>query len=160
MATKTTAKAKVGSGIPGISNSKGSTQRIWKGGEFLLELNEVSAKDKVNDDGDITGQNVRIQTTCLGGPVQDDDTSPKGEKINLFVNVNYALPFTIDQLADLFLAAGVKITSDEPPYGKLSGKKVVGKLGERVGKDAVPRQSAYFINPSKSKAFGSAAGDN
>jgi hypothetical protein len=151
------AKAKVGSGIPGLSDSKGSSQRIWKGGEFLLLLDEVTEKPKTNDDGDVVGKNIRIQTTCLGGPAQEDDTEPKGKKINIFINVTYDLPFTVDQLADLFIAAGVKIMSDEPPYGKLAGKKVVGKLGERVGKDGIPRQSAYFIPLSKSKSFASKA---
>jgi hypothetical protein len=154
------AQAKVGSGIKGFGDSKGSTQRIWKGGEFLLDIEEVTAKDKVNDDGDIIGQNIRINAVCLGGPDQDDDTSPKGKKINLFINVNYDLPFTVDQYKDLYIAAGVKTVGDEPPIGKLSGKKVVAKLGERTGKDGVPRQSAYFIPVAKSKAFGSSAEDD
>lgn len=151
---------KVGKGLPGFGDSKGSTNRIWKGGEFLLQIEEVTSKSKVNDDGDEIGMNVRVNTVCLGGPEQDDDVSPKGKKINLFINVNYDLPFTIDQLKDLFIAAGVKTTGDEPPFGKLSGKKVVAKLGEQVGKDGVPRQRAYWVAPGKSKGFGSASSDD
>ena len=151
------AKAKVGSGIPGFGSSKGSTNRIWKGGEFLLQIDEVTSKDKENDDGDVTGMNVRVQTTCLGGPTQDDDTEPKGKKINLFINVNYDLPFTVDQIKDLFVAAEVKTTGDEPPWNKLSGKKIVGKLSEKLDNQGVPRQRAYFSSVSRSKAFASKA---
>lgn len=153
------ASAKVGKGWPGFGDSKGSSNRIWKGGEFLLQIDEVTSKEKVNDDGDVIGQNVRVQTTCLGGPDQDDDVSPKGKKINIFINVSYDLAFTVDQLKDLFIASNVKVTGDDPPFSKLSGKKVVGKLGERVGKDGVPRQSCYWLSASKSKSFGSSADD-
>jgi hypothetical protein len=149
------ASAKVGKGWPGFAESKGSTNRIWKGGEFLLQIDEVTTKEKLNDDDDVIGQNVRVQATMLGGPAQDDDVEPKGKKINLFINVNYDLAFTVDQLKDLFIAAGVKVTGDDPPFSKLSGKKVVGKLGERTGKDGVPRQSCYFVPVAKSKSFAS-----
>lgn len=149
-------RARVGSGIPGFGDSKGSQNRIWEGGEFLLQIEEVTEKAKENQDGEEIGKNVRFSTVCLGGPTQPDDTPSKGKKINLFININYDLPFTIDQLADAFLAAGVKFAgSDEPPYSKMAGKKIVAKLGKRVDNNGVPRQSCYFIAPSKSKAFGS-----
>lgn len=156
-----TSKGKVGSGLPGFSSSKGSSNRIWSGGEFLLEIEEVTAAKKENDNGDEIGQNIRVNTTCLGGPEQEDGTEPKGKKINIFMNVNYDLPFTIDQVRDLFNAAGVKTSGDEPPYAKLAGKTVVAKLSEKMDSGGTPRQRCYWVLPGKSKAFaGKASADD
>jgi len=143
---------KVGKGLPGFGDSRGSTQRIWEGGEFLIQLDEVTAQDRTNDQGDDIGVSVRFKGTFLDGPTQNDDVAPKGKNVNLFLNVNYDLPFTVDQLKDAFIAANVKTVGDDPPYHKLAGKKVAGRLYKQGGKnDGVPRQGFRFISPSKSK---------
>lgn len=142
--------ARVGKGMPGFGGSKGSTSRVWEGGEFLLKLDEVTEKDRLNDDGDLIGKNVRIQATCLDGPAQEDDTEPKGKKMNFFINVNYDLPFTIDQVKDMFIAAGVTTSGDVPPYSKLSGKKVTARLFARESQGRT-YQGIRFVKPAKSK---------
>lgn len=149
------AKARVGAGIPGFGESKGSVSRIWEGGEFALQIDEVTSKDRLNEDKELVGYNVRVATTCLGGPAQEDDTNPKGKKINLFINVDFSRSFTIDQLMDLFIAAGVRTSGDEPPFAKLSGKKAIAKLGKRHADNGLDYQSCYWIAPGKSKSFSS-----
>jgi hypothetical protein len=159
------ATTKVGKGIPGFGSSKGSTNRRWDGKEpFIVEIGEITHKIKVTD-GEDTGVNVTVPVTFLGGPKQADGTDPKGKKTNLFINVNYDLSFTVDQLMDLFLAAGVKPTSgDQPPYEKLEGKTAKVNLFLRE-KDGETYQGVRWIDPAraggaKAKARKSASSDD
>jgi hypothetical protein len=119
---------KVGSGIPGFGESEGAKARafrVWNG-EFKAEIQEVTAKDGKKD-GTV---NVQIKTTLLGGPEQADGTDPVGSEVSWFINVDPSLvsddgrAFTVDQLKSVFIAAGVKVTGDEPPYAKLKFKVV------------------------------------
>ena len=114
---------KVGTGIPGFMAAEvsqgGGGFKPWKG-KFLLEIGEVTPKDTEN------GVNVKVETTVLDGDEQADGTEVTGKKKFWFIHVSYEpeMDFTKGYLKALFVAAGVKITSDEPPYAKLPGKKV------------------------------------
>lgn len=151
---------KVGAGIPGFGASKGGGggSRMWDDGEYLIELENVSAKPAVRDNEEVEGViSVMVQGTFLGGPTQEDDTDPKGKKVTTFINVDFVdetKAFTIDNLKDLFIAAGVKTSGDEPPYKKLEGKKVVAVVTHsKPAANGKVYNRFYWRHPSKSKNF-------
>jgi len=157
---------KVGKGIPGLGKSQGSTFRTWSGKGFKALLGEVTAKPKLDDEEREIGVSVKVPLTFIGGPKQHDDTDPKGKKATLFMNVDYSKDFTIDQLADLFLAAGVKIEGDIPNYAKLEDKEVPLDLYERPNPNGgAPFQGFRFIHSTtigkgKAKARARASDDD
>jgi hypothetical protein len=142
--------AKVGTGIPGFMAAEANTGSggfaPWKG-KFLCEIVEVTAKDVEN------GCNVKIETTVLDGDAQGDDVAVEGKKKFWFINVSYEpeRDFTKGYLKALFVAAGVKVTSDEPPYGKLAGKRVAVEAWSRNDNKGEARQSQKFVAVRDSK---------
>ena len=158
MAEKKTAATRVGSGIPGFGESKGAAARSFTvlKGEFKVEIGEVTATE-----GKKHGTfNVRIPTTILGGPEQDDGWDPEGKENSWFINVDPELvndsgvAFTVDALKSVFIAAGVKVQGDEPPYGKLTGKVcAVQAWKSKPDEKGNIYQRFSFVPLEKSKTF-------
>jgi hypothetical protein len=155
---KTTGSGKVGSGIPGFGGSKGTASRSFRTlvGEFKVEIGKVSVAD-----GKKPGTvNVRIPTTILGGPEQDDGWDPEGKENSWFINVDPSLvndngvAFTVDQLKSVFVAAGVKCVGDEPPYAKLEGKQcAVQAWASKPDEKGQVYQRFSFVSLAASKTF-------
>ena len=152
------ATARVGSGIPGFGESEGAASRSFSklSGEFKVEIGEVTATE-----GKKAGTfNVRIPTTILEGPEQEDGTDWTGKENSWFINVDPSLTnddgkqFTVDQLKSVFIAAGVKTTGDEPPYAKLKDKvcAVQAWLSKPDDKGNVYQRFA-FCSLAKSKNY-------
>lgn len=161
---KTAAKAKVGSGIPGFGDSKGAAGRSFRTlvGEFKVEVGDVASTP-----GKKSGTyNVRIPTTILGGPEQDDGWDPEGKENSWFINVDPELTndsgvaFTVDALKSVFMAAGVKTTGDEPPYSKLKGKVcAVQAWASKPDDKGQVYQRFAFVSLAKSKTYAADADD-
>ena len=152
------ASGKVGSGIPGFGANKGASARSFRvlKGEFKVEIGDVTATL-----GKKTGCfNVRIPTTILGGPEQDDGWDPEGKDNSWFINVDPDLTndngdaFTVSALKSVFIAAGVKVTGDEPPYAKLLGKVcAVQAWASKPDEKGNVYQRFSFVELAKSKTF-------
>jgi hypothetical protein len=147
---------KVGSGLPGFGDSEGAKPRAFRrwNGEFKAEIAEVTQQS-----GKKSGTvNVALKTTLLGGPEQADGTDPEGQEVTWFLNVDPSLEsddgrkFTVDALKQVFIAAGVKVVSDEPPYAKLQGKVIAIQAWESKPNekgDTFQRWTAVALKDSK-----------
>lgn len=158
MAAKQTTR--VESGIPGWDDSQGAKSRAFRKwtGEFKAEIKEVTESP-----GKRPGTtNVRILTTLLDGPEQSDGTSPEGQEVSWFINVDPELVndngdhFSVDAYKQVYIAAGVK-TPNGPEPKKLAGKEVAIQGWEsKPDEKGNTYQRFVFVALKDSKTF---AGD-
>lgn len=159
MAAAKSGAAKVGSGIPGFGDSEGAERRNFKklSGEFKVEIVECTeSPNKKNPHN----TNVRLRTTILGGPEQDDGTDYEGKEVSWFLNVDPELvndngkKFTVDQYKSIYLAAGVKTTGNVPEPKKLAGKEIAIQAWESKPDDkGTTYQRWAAVSLSDSKTF-------